>query len=428
MTAMSLLPLIALALYVLVILIMASQSLFNLHMRLFIWEDPRRAELNQVPTQFAPPKYSFTVLLPARHEEAVIAGTIDQICRANYPPDMLEVYVICDASDYGTIGKVREKLREPATEHIQLIIFADTPVNKPHGLNKGLQAAHNDVVTIFDAEDEPHADIFNIINTTMTREDVEVVQGGVRLMNYDTHWFSPLNVLEYYFWFKSALHYFGWSGIVPLGGNTVFIKRALLTRLGGWDEQCLTEDADLGIRLSVDGARIRMLCDDEHVTREETPDSVRSLVKQRTRWHQGFLQVFMKGEWRALPTLSQRALAAYVLTTPFVQGLFAVLMPISIFMMFTIKLPVLLAALTFIPLYGFGLQFLMDMLGLIEFMQSHAHRISVKALLCAAIGYFPYQWLLAFSAVRAIIRQARNQTNWEKTAHLGVHKRAEEVA
>lgn len=419
---MTVLSLVGLALYVVIILIMAAQSLFNLHMRLFIWEDPRRALLNQVPTHFETPKFSFTVLLPARHEEAVIAGTIEQICKANYPRELLEVFVICDASDFSTIATVRLKLLDPGMEHVKLIVFSDMPVNKPHGLNIGLAEAHNEVVTIFDAEDEPHADIFNIINTTMTNEDVEVVQGGVRLMNYDTHWFSPLNVLEYYFWFKSALHYFGWSGIVPLGGNTVFVKRALLRSLDGWDENCLTEDADLGIRLSLAGARIRMLCDDEHVTREETPDSIKSLVKQRTRWHQGFFQVFLKGDWRRLPTLSQRALAAYVLTTPFVQGLFALMMPISIVMMVYVKMPVFFAVLTFIPLYGFILQALIDMLGLIEFMQSHGTSISVKVLLSAALGYIPYQWLLAFSAVRAIVRQARNQTNWEKTAHLGVHK------
>lgn len=414
--------------FTVIMLVMAAQSLFNLHMRLFIWEDPTRTLLNHVPDEFAPPKFSFTVLLPARHEEAVIAGTIEKVCTAQYPKELIEVFVICDASDHGTIATVREKLREPGTEHVRLIIFADMPVNKPHALNKGLQAAQNDIVTIFDAEDEPHADIFNIINTTMTNEDVEVVQGGVRLMNYATHWFSPLNVLEYYFWFKSALHYFGWSGIVPLGGNTVFVKRTLLTRLGGWDEDCLTEDADLGIRLSVDGARIRILCDDEHVTREETPDSIRSLIKQRSRWHQGFLQVFFKGDWRALPTFGQRALAAYILLTPFLQAAFAVLIPVSIFMMLSVKLSLWIAILTFLPLYGFGLQALIDLVGLVEFMQSHGSEISVRVLLSAAIGYFPYQWLLAYAAFRAVVRQARKQTNWEKTAHLGAHRRLGEIA
>ncbi|GAA3342103.1 hypothetical protein GCM10020358_35860 [Amorphoplanes nipponensis] len=36
------------------------------------------------------------------------------------------------------------------------------------------------------------------------------------------------------------------------------------------------------------------------VTKEETPGTLVSLLKQRTRWNQGFLQVYRKGEWRRL--------------------------------------------------------------------------------------------------------------------------------
>jgi len=38
----------------------------------------------------------------------------------------------------------------------------------------------------------------------------------------------------------------------------VFFDRALITRVGGWDEQNLTEDADIGLRLSAAGERIRV--------------------------------------------------------------------------------------------------------------------------------------------------------------------------
>jgi cellulose synthase/poly-beta-1,6-N-acetylglucosamine synthase-like glycosyltransferase len=419
---------IALAIYLLIICLMALQSLFNLRMQLFIWGEPRRALFNQPPVAFAEPKISFTVLLPARHEEAVIGATIEKICRANYPRDLLQVLVICEAGDIGTINTVHAKLAEPGKEHVRLIVFSDTPINKPHGLNKGLQAAAMDVVTIFDAEDEPHEDIFQIINTTLAQEDVEVVQGGVRLMNYDTYWFSALNVLEYYFWFKSTLHYFGWSGIVPLGGNTVFVKRATLLAAGGWDEQCLTEDAEIGIRLSAAGARIRILCDDDHVTREETPDNVRALVKQRTRWHQGFLQVLLKGDWLRLPTLSQRLLAAYLLAIPFIQGIFALMLPVSLAMMVFVKLPVWLALFTFLPLYVFGAQLVLNVVALAEFIRAQHRGYSPRVFVLSVLGFFPYQWLLAVSAVRAILRQARKQTNWEKTAHVGAHRKVREVA
>lgn len=413
---------LALGGYLLAICLMICQSLFNIRLRLFIWEDPSRARLNLSPERFVAPSVSFTVLLPARHEEAVIAETIDMVCRANYPRELIEVFVICEQGDHGTIARVREKLAEPGTERVRLIIFDDGPINKPHGLNKGLARATHDVVTIFDAEDEPHADIFQIINTTMATETVEVVQGGVHLMNYDSRWFSALNVLEYFFWFKSALHYFGWSGMVPLGGNTVFVRREMLQALGGWDERCLTEDADVGIRLSAAGARIRVICDDEHVTREETPATIAALVKQRTRWNQGFLQVLLKGDWRRLPTRTQRLLAAYVLMTPFIQGLFTLLMPVSLAMILLVKLPVWLALITYVPLYVFVLQACLDVAGLFEFVRVQKRAFSWRAVCTTALGFFPYQFLLAVAALRAVVRHARGQNNWEKTAHAGLHR------
>jgi cellulose synthase/poly-beta-1,6-N-acetylglucosamine synthase-like glycosyltransferase len=418
---------IALSVYLAIIALMTAQSVFNIRLRLFIWEDPAHAAFNLSPRHYVAPATSFSVLIPARHEEAVIGDTVEKVCGANYPRELIQVIVICEADDHGTIARVREKLAEPGKEHVQLVVFHDGPINKPHGLNQGLRMATNDVVTIFDAEDEPHADIFHVINTTLANEAVEVVQGGVHLMNYDTRWFSALNVLEYYFWFKSSLHYFGWSGIVPLGGNTVFVKRGLLEELGGWDEQCLTEDADIGIRLSVAGARIRVICDDEHVTREETLPTVGALIRQRTRWSQGFLQVLLKGDWLRLPTLAQRVLAAYVLVVPFTQALFALMLPVSLGMILFVKLPVWVALLTYTPLYVFGLQACTDVAGLVEFIGAHKGKLSWRVLLTTTVGYFPYQAVLAFSSLRAAVRQARRRADWEKTVHLGAHRLQDKI-
>ena len=125
------------------------------------------------------------------------------------------------------------------------------------------------MVTIFDAEDDIHPEIFNVINTVLLNEEVSVVQGGVQLMNYQSKWYSVLNVLEYFFWFKSRLHYHARLGMTPLGGNTVFFTRDVLQRVGGWDEQDLTEDADIGIRISLLGEQMRVIYDDRYVTREE---------------------------------------------------------------------------------------------------------------------------------------------------------------
>src|SRR5256884_6571557 len=355
-------------LYLLLNLLMTIQAIFSIRLRLFIWEKPDHAWLNHAPTVYRDPSLSFTILLPARHEEEVYRETIQKVYNLNYPKELVQILAICREDDPGTITEARVKLDQLRDTNGQLLNFNDQPINKPHGLNLGLQVARGDVVTIFDAEDEPHPDILNIINTTMLNDDVDVVQSGVQLMNHNTRWFCFLNVLEYFFWFKSSMHFFARIGMTPLGGNTVFVRRELMEQLGGWDEYCLTEDADLGIRLSLAHARIRIIYEDEFVTREETPDTISQFIKQRTRWNQGFIQILLKGEWLKMEKFSQRLLAFYVLILPELQAFFAVMLPVALVMFFFVKFPLWLAMFTFVPLYCFMLAGFIELAGLHVFL------------------------------------------------------------
>ena len=409
-------------LFLLLIAVMTAQALFNIRLRLFIWEKPEHAWLNHAPSVYREPRLSSTILLPARHEERVYRETIEKVYHLRYPKALLQLIAICREDDPGTIAEARATIDALGDPNIQLLIFNDQPINKPHGLNLGLRIAHGDVVTIFDAEDEPHPDILNIINTTMLNDEVDVVQSGVQLMNHNTKWFCFLNVLEYFFWYKSSMHFFARIGMIPLGGNTVFVRRDLLEHLGGWDERCLTEDADLGMRLSLAHARIRILYDDEYVTREETPLTIRQFVRQRTRWNQGFLQILFKKEWLQLEKLSQRLLAFYVLVLPELQAVFALLIPVSLVMFFLVKFPLWLAMLTFLPLYCFVLGLLIDLAGLREFLKAHGRKWRWHEAIITILAFLPYQGILSVGALRAVYRSMRGVTNWEKTAHVGQHR------
>jgi cellulose synthase/poly-beta-1,6-N-acetylglucosamine synthase-like glycosyltransferase len=408
--------------YLLIILLMTVQAIFNIRLRLFIWERPEQAWLNHAPTIYRDPTVSFTIMLPARHEEAVYRETLQKVYDLNYPKSLVQIIAICREDDTGTIAEAQAKIDEIGDPNLQLVIFNDKPINKPHGLNLALKVAYGDVVTIFDAEDEPHPDILNIINTTMLNNDVDVVQSGVQLMNHNTNWFSFLNVLEYFFWFKSSMHFFARTGITPLGGNTVFVRRNLMEQLGGWDETCLTEDADLGIRLSLAHAKLQIIYDDEFVTREETPHSIEQFIKQRTRWNQGFIQILFKGEWRKLEKLSQRLLALYVLILPELQALFALMIPVSVLMFFFVSLPLWLALCTFLPLYCFILAIFIDLAGLHEFLKAHNRPWRWREAFIMLLAFFPYQFLLGLGALRAVFRYIKGSTNWEKTAHIGQHR------
>ena len=401
------------------------QSAYTLYLMLYTWDRPEAYQKAKAPAQFLPATKSFTVMLPARHEEDVIQTTIDRVVRANYPSHLLEVVVICKTDDQGTIGKADEKiaaLRREGIDNVQVLTFANQPTNKPHGLNVGLKATSHEVVTIFDSEDDIHPDIFNVINTVMLQEGVNVVQSGVQLMNYESNWYSTLNVLEYFFWFKSRLHYHARVGMTPLGGNTVFFARSVLEAAGGWDEHNLTEDADVGIRISSMRVPVRVVYDDRYVTREETPPTLDHFIRQRTRWSQGFLQTLMKREWARLPSFEQRLLAIYTLAFPTIQAVLGLYVVISLATMFTIKTPVLVAIALSLPLYLLLAHLLLAVIGLYEFSDAHHLKPSWKTPLVMALTYLPYQWVLSYASVRATIRELRGINNWEKTAHVGAHR------
>ena len=218
------------------------------------------------------------------------------------------------------------------------------------------------------------------------------------------------------------MHYHAAVGMVPLGGNTVFVRRDLLHHLNGWDQTCLTEDADIGIRLSAMGVPIRVVYEDEHVTREETPPTVEQFIKQRTRWNQGFLQVLLKGHWLHLPTRTQRLMALYTLGFPLFQALMLVYVPISLWSIFYAKVAVLVAMISVLPLYMLIIQLCISAVGLYEFTSVHGLRASWMSLPRLLAAYMPYQWLLGYAALRAVWRQLRGVNTWEKTTHTGAHR------
>ena len=401
---------------------LAGQALFSLHLMLYAWSRPERLEVDGPAPSMLSPRLSFTVLLPARYEEAVIRETIKRVWAADYPKELLELVVICHAEDIGTIAEAEAAIAGLGPEQARVETFRDGPINKPRGLNVGLARSSNRVVAVFDAEDDVDPRIFRIFNTVMLGEETGIVQAGIQLMNFRDHWFGFHNCLEYYFWFKSRLRFHARVGMVPLGGNTVFIRRDLLERVGGWDETCLTEDAEIGLRLSALGEPIRVVYDARHVTREETPDSVGAFIRQRTRWMQGFLQVLLRGEWLRLPRRRQRLFAAYTLAHPFLQALLVPLWPAAVAAVVMFDLPLGVALASFLPLYALLFQFVASVVVGIMVVREYRMPYPPLAPITMGLTFLPVQALLGIAAVRAVWREVRHQHGWEKTAHHGAHR------
>lgn len=146
------------------------------------------------------------------------------------------------------------------------------------------------------------------------------------------------------------------------------------------------------------------------------------LLKQRTRWNQGFLQVLAKREWRQIPSWRRRALARYTLCQPFLQAFAGIAIPIAFASVFVAHPPVGLSLLTFLSMATMIAMVVFELVGLREFCRLYHVRPRATDYLRLLIGTGPYQMILAAAACRAVVRELRGHRRWEKTAHNGAHR------
>ncbi|WP_329147570.1 glycosyltransferase [Streptomyces niveus] len=391
---------------------------FTLWWQMHAWRTPETLAATRFDRPDGGPARSFSLLLPARHEQAVLEHTIERLLESSH--SRFEIIVIVGHDDPET-AEVAERAaaRDPA--RVRVVVDTHLSKNKPKALNTALPHCNGEVVGVFDAEDQVHPELLTHVDHAFRSTGADVVQGGVQLINFHSSWYSLRNCLEYFFWFRSRLHLHAQKGFIPLGGNTVFVRTDVLRDAGGWDPDCLAEDCDLGVRLSSSGKKVVVAYDSDMVTREETPGSLMSLLKQRTRWNQGFLQVYRKNDWRQLPTPGQRLLARYTLMTPFFQAITGVVIPLNVAIALFLDVPVGIAFITFLPAVTALVTFVFELVGLHDFGRQYGLKVRFAHYLKLVVGGPFYQVLLAGAAVRAVWREQRGRRDWELTSHVGAH-------
>jgi glycosyltransferase XagB len=399
------------------------QGIFTLSWLVFNWESPENYRISACPTRISPPEISFSILIPARHEAGVIEETIRALANMDYPENLMEVLILCRHDDRETIEAVSEIIKQINKSFIKLVVFFREPINKPNALNTGLEQARNNYICVFDAEDQPSLRVLKLVNTKILETKADVIQAGVQLMNFKNPWFSVFNVLEYFFWFRSGLAFFyRFGGFIPLAGNSVFIKTDLLKKIGGWNEERLTEDADISISLAKTKSQFAMIYDENIVTTEETPGTVASFIRQRSRWNQGFLQILLAGAWLDLPDLRSRLLAFYILFSPFTTLMSILYFPLGIILAFYIKEPLLISLFTFLPLYVFLAQILTNLFGLSEFSRKFHSSVRLSHYLKLPVLFLPYQLLISLGTLNCLKNFLSGANLWEKTLHTNAHR------
>jgi hypothetical protein len=87
-----------------------------------------------------------------------------------------------------------------------------------------------------------------------------------------------------------------------------------------------------------------------------------------------------------------------------------------------LKVPVLAALISFLPLTPTLMVVVVEVAGLGEFCRSYGFKPRPRDYLRLVLGTAVYHLLLAAAAFRAVARELRGHRGWEKTAHVGAHR------
>lgn len=302
----------------------------------------------------------FSLIVPAHNEENVIAGCLDSLLRLDYPENQVEVLVVDDGSTDSTariVDRVAERL--PGKVGILQVPVDESGRGKARALNRGFRHLVSTsrfrnqrdwIIGVFDADGLPDSNMLKKASYQFNSSTVAGVQSSVRIRNRDTSWLTRMQDIEFAGFSRiTQIIRMRISSSAALGGNGQFVRASALKEVAVnapaglyWDSDSLTEDLDLSSRLVLRNFDLRHLS--TSCVWQEGVETFQSLMKQRTRWAWGSLQVFR-----------QYVLGLKVLTVPNVRLLkrLDLLFNLSVFLVSPLILVTwIVSAVAFIGLIG----------------------------------------------------------------------------
>lgn len=244
----------------------------------------------------------FVCIVPARNEAAVIEQTIESLLALDY-----EGHYRVLVMDDGSTDRTGELAAKYTSTGKVAVVHRDASVagrGKGDVLNHAYRVIsqwhlppEDTVVTILDADGRLEADALSIVAPYFACPVVGSVQVAVRIYNAGESLLTRLQDMEFIGFSMFMQMARDASGSVGLGGNGQFVRLSALQSLGQrpWSG-CLTEDLDIGIRLALQGWKLRF-CSQAFVAQHGVLN-YKALLRQRTRWMQGTYQC-----WHHIPKL-----------------------------------------------------------------------------------------------------------------------------
>ena len=233
----------------------------------------------------------YTILCPLYKEAQVVPQFVKSMRAIDYPADKLQILFLTEEDDVETRKAILSLHLPP---HFKVLTVPDgSPRTKPRACNYGLVEATGQYVVIYDAEDAPDPLQLKKAVLAFANHGPELACVQAKLNFYNpqqnllTRWFTA----EYSLWFDLILPGLQKMKLaIPLGGTSNHFPVQTLRALGGWDAFNVTEDCDLGLRLSWFHLNTIVV---DSTTYEEANSRVKNWIRQRSRWIKGYMQTYL---------------------------------------------------------------------------------------------------------------------------------------
>ena len=234
-------------------------------------------------------KPTIDILVSARDEQNVVSRLIQMLFELDYPHEKLNIYIIDDGSQDNT-NQILQKLAKKY-EKLKIISRSiDAGGGKSGALNHALQFTSGEWIFILDADAQLKKDTLNRLISYALNESLYVVQLRKSVLNPQKNFLTACQSIEMT---MDAVFQYGRltsSGVSELRGNGQLIKKDLLLSCGSFNEDTVTDDLDLSVRLLLLKSKIGILWDPPVM--EEAVENLLGLFSQRQRWAEGGLQRF----------------------------------------------------------------------------------------------------------------------------------------
>ena len=277
--------------------------------------------LSQVFSGLEPP---VSLLVPAYNEAATIVGSLRSQLQLNYPD--FEIIVVNDGSRDDTLEILKREFQLVVYPETRAPAIATKPVRahyrsksrpnlrvidkenggKADSLNAGINAAEFPLICAIDADSVLQRDsLYLVVQPFLTDKQVVATGGTVRVANGCTvrdgflvdvqlprNLLPLMQIVEYLraFLFGRV----GWArfnALLIISGAFGVFHRETVVAAGGYRSDTLGEDMELVVRLHrilrARGEPYRITFVPDPVCWTEVPSDLRTLGRQRSRWHQG---------------------------------------------------------------------------------------------------------------------------------------------